>query len=398
MLRNTNTKGLKSGCKVWRFDQMATNVNTRIDNPSESGMEHYVGLEHLDPDSLKIRRWGSPDDVEATKLVFSTGDIIFARRRAYQRKLGVAEFDGICSAHAMVLRAKPEVVLPEFLPFFMQSDVFMNRAIEISVGSLSPTINWKTMAVQTFALPSLDNQVSLTSQFSSADELLHELESAYLALEVVERSAIQSVLGDEASWRMTNMRSIIESIDAGKSPKASSLPAEPHELGVLKVSAVGSQGYCPEENKALLNSEDFVPDATVKAGNFLVTRANAQPQGVARTCLVETTPSNLMLSDKTWRLNFSVSAPPKRFILAWTKLPKFRAYIEALCSGTEAKNISQDKFLSGPMVSLDKQQHDDIDRVLEKTDSARKALDARIDVAISIKRALLQKVFGEALL
>jgi len=41
-------KQLKPGWKVWRFDQIATNVNERVDNPSESGMEHYVGLEHLD--------------------------------------------------------------------------------------------------------------------------------------------------------------------------------------------------------------------------------------------------------------------------------------------------------------------------------------------------------------
>lgn len=153
--------------KIWRFDQIATNVNVRIDNPSESGMEHYVGLEHLDPDSLRIRRWGSPSDVEAGKLFFKAGDIIFAKRRAYQRKLGVAEFDGICSAHAMVLRAKPEVVLPEFLPFFMQSDLFMNRAVEISVGSLSPTINWKTMALQEFALPPIKEQKRIAELLSS---------------------------------------------------------------------------------------------------------------------------------------------------------------------------------------------------------------------------------------
>ncbi len=168
-------KNLKPGWKVWRFDQIATNVNVRIDNPSESGMEHYVGLEHLDPDSLRIRRWGSPSDVEAGKLLFKTGDIIFAKRRAYQRKLGVAEFDGICSAHAMVLRAKPEVVLPEFLPFFMQSDLFMNRAIEISVGSLSPTINWKTMAVQEFAVPSLEAQKDFLLVLQAFDELIDAL-------------------------------------------------------------------------------------------------------------------------------------------------------------------------------------------------------------------------------
>lgn len=172
---------LKPGRKIWRFDQMATNVNVRIDNPSESGMEHYVGLEHLDPDSLRIRRWGSPDDVEATKLIFKKGDIIFGRRRAYQRKLGVAEFDGICSAHAMVLRAKPEVVLPEFLPFFMQSDLFMNRAVEISVGSLSPTINWKTMAIQEFVLPPLDEQRKIIKQMQAIDGSIEQLRNALQA-------------------------------------------------------------------------------------------------------------------------------------------------------------------------------------------------------------------------
>jgi type I restriction enzyme S subunit len=104
----------QEGWKTWRFDQMAINVNERVDDPKEAGVEHYVGLEHLDSEDLRIRRWGSPTDVEATKLRFRAGDIIFGRRRAYQRKLVVAPFDGICSAHAMVLRACPEVVLPTF--------------------------------------------------------------------------------------------------------------------------------------------------------------------------------------------------------------------------------------------------------------------------------------------
>jgi len=149
---------VKRGWRNWRFDQMAVMVNDRIDDPSEANVEHYVGLEHLDSDSLTIRRWGSPSDVEATKLRFRAGDIIFGRRRVYQRKLAVAPFDGICSAHAMVLRAKPAVVSQEFLSFFMQSDLFMERAKQISVGSLSPTINWKTLAKEEFALPPLDEQ------------------------------------------------------------------------------------------------------------------------------------------------------------------------------------------------------------------------------------------------
>lgn len=174
---------LRPGWKVLRFDQIATNVNTRIDDPSKSGMEHYVGLEHLDSDSLKIRRWGKPDEVEATKLVFQKGDIIFGKRRAYQRKIGVADFDGICSAHAMVIRANFKEVIPGFLPHFMQSDTFMERARQISVGSLSPTINWKTLAHQNFAIPSLSEQKKIVETLEASSETLHSLEDLYLRIE-----------------------------------------------------------------------------------------------------------------------------------------------------------------------------------------------------------------------
>lgn len=126
------------------FGQFAENVNQRVES-ADAADEIYVGLEHLDSGRLHIRRWGKGSDVIGTKLRFRKGDMISGRRRAYQRKLAVAETDGICSADAMVVRAKPDVVLPGFLPFVMMSDKCMNRAVEISVGSLSPTINWTTL-------------------------------------------------------------------------------------------------------------------------------------------------------------------------------------------------------------------------------------------------------------
>lgn len=160
------------------FGEVAECINDRVDDPRSAGVDRYVGLEHLDSDSLSIRRWGAPNEVESTKLRFKTGDIIFGKRRAYQRKIAVAQFEGICSAHAMVLRAKPEAVLPEFLPFFMQSDLFMDRAVAISVGSLSPTINWKTLAAEQFALPPLNEQRRIASVLKGVAGVVDEFRSA----------------------------------------------------------------------------------------------------------------------------------------------------------------------------------------------------------------------------
>jgi len=168
--------------RAYRFEQLANQINDRV-IPAEAAVERYVGLEHLDTDSLRIRRWGHPSEVESTKLRFQPGDIIFGKRRVYQRKVAVADTEGICSAHAMVLRTKPEVVLPKFLPFFMQSDEFMERALSISVGSLSPTINWKSLAKEEFALPAVHDQARLVELLIAASRLIESLLDAQEATE-----------------------------------------------------------------------------------------------------------------------------------------------------------------------------------------------------------------------
>ncbi len=184
--------GLRPGWKRVKFGDITHCVNDRVDDPKSAGVDRYVGLEHLDPESLAIRRWGAPDEVQSTKLRFKPGDIIFGKRRAYQRKLAVADFEGICSAHAMVLRAKPDAVVPEFLPFFMQSDLFMERAIAISVGSLSPTINWKTLAVQEFALPPLEEQRRLTRILSAVNDVEQALRGVQYSATHITRRLLES--------------------------------------------------------------------------------------------------------------------------------------------------------------------------------------------------------------
>jgi type I restriction enzyme, S subunit len=154
-----------------KFGDMAHQITTKV-NPKDTSLETYVGLEHLDSNSLQINRHGTPKDVIGEKLRVCKGDIIFGKRRVYQRKLAIADFDGICSAHAMVLRPKVDVVDKEFFPFFMQSDRFMERALQISVGSLSPTINWKTLADQEFTIPSLSNQSGFTTIFQAAEDCI----------------------------------------------------------------------------------------------------------------------------------------------------------------------------------------------------------------------------------
>ncbi|MFV1883027.1 MAG: restriction endonuclease subunit S [Balneola sp.] len=183
----------KSDWKSYRFDEIAENISERVD-PNDTELDIYVGLEHIDGEDLHIRRHGTSDDVNGQKLRFYPGDIIFGRRRAYQRKAAIAEWDGFCSAHALVLRAKPEVIDPKLFPFFMHSDQFMHRAVDISVGSLSPTINWGTLKSQEFLLPPKDQQAELAELLWAMDEVVERNKNLFKMCITYKKSFFKSEL------------------------------------------------------------------------------------------------------------------------------------------------------------------------------------------------------------
>jgi type I restriction enzyme S subunit len=149
---------LKNGWTRVAFGDVVQLCRERSSDPTEDGFDRYVGLEHLEPGDLKIRRWGNVADGTTFTSIFRAGQVLFGKRRAYQRKVAVADFDGVCSGDIYVLEAKGDRLLPELLPFICQTDRFFEHAVGTSAGSLSPRTNWESLAGYEFALPPLDEQ------------------------------------------------------------------------------------------------------------------------------------------------------------------------------------------------------------------------------------------------
>jgi type I restriction enzyme S subunit len=231
----------RKGWKKLPFGEFAQSVNERVE-PADATEEIYVGLEHLDSQNLHIRRWGKGSDVIGTKLRFRKGDLIFGRRRAYQRKLAVAEFDGICSAHAMVVRAKPDMVLPEFLPFLMMSDKFMNRAVEISVGSLSPTINWKTLKLEEFDLPPIEQQRRIAEILWMVDDVVQLWKSVRKdLLELQSSYAVSSYLLGKSHSNDKNLRRSLSEL-AEINPCFGTKPDDNMEVSFVEMADLSEDG------------------------------------------------------------------------------------------------------------------------------------------------------------
>ena len=161
----------------YKFGDIIYNI-TEKRKPTEEDRLNYIGLEHLDSCNLFVTRWGAERTPEGEKIVMKKGDVLFGKRRAYQKKVAISPIDGVFSAHGMVLRPKEDVICKEFLPFFISSDTFLNEAIRISVGGLSPTINWKDIKELEFDLPSLDEQKVLAEKLWAA----YEVKQSYLKM------------------------------------------------------------------------------------------------------------------------------------------------------------------------------------------------------------------------
>lgn len=154
----------------YKFDEIAIN-STAKKLPTETDKDTYIGLEHLDSGTFVVSRWGTEAAPIGEKLLMKKGDVLFGKRRAYQKKVAIAPFDGIFSAHGMVLRPRESVVNARFFPHFIASDYFLREAIRISVGGLSPTINWKDLKALEFNLPPLEEQRRLADLLWAANDL-----------------------------------------------------------------------------------------------------------------------------------------------------------------------------------------------------------------------------------
>jgi type I restriction enzyme S subunit len=264
----------------------------------------------------------------------------------------VAEFDGICSAHAMVLRAKPKTVDPKFLPFLMQSDLFMQRAIDISVGSLSPTINWKTLRIQQFPLPPKDEQRRIAEILWAADETLQRHLAVRDAAELLTESLAAEFLRLE--WPCVPCDQLFtERPRNGLSPNCN---AEERGYPTLALGAVREGRIIAEGNiKYAEISESDLERFRLRRGDVLVVRGNGNRHLCGRCGVVDLPPENCFYPDLLIRLSFDAERiDPEFAALQWNTREVHARLLQRAKSTNgiwkiNGKDIRQHRLATPPM-------------------------------------------------
>lgn len=161
----------------------------------EKEVERFVGLEWIEADNFQLQGFGLVANGTTFTKRFAKGDVLFGKRRAYLKKVAVADFDGICSGDILVIRAKAKKMLQGLLPYYISSDAFIQHAVSTSAGSLSPRTKWKDLVELEVSIPDINTQSTILEVLQQLDKTVNHLKQQKTTLKNLKQKLLNEILG-----------------------------------------------------------------------------------------------------------------------------------------------------------------------------------------------------------
>ena len=375
----------------YRFDQIAIN-STEKKKPAEEDRFTYLGLEHLDSGTLRVTRFGTEVAPVGEKLVMHKGDVLFGKRRAYQKKVAIAPFDGIFSAHGMVLRPKEDVIDKDFFPLFISSDYFLDAAIKISVGSLSPTINWHDLKELEFELPDLAAQHKLAEILWSINDTMEAYKNLISATDELVKSQFMeqfgSYLGDET--RCATVEQVCTVFADGDWIESKDQADD--GIRLIQTGNVGNgvyldkgerARYIDEETFARLNCTEVLPN------DILISRL---PDPVGRACIIPDGLGKSITAVDCSIVRLKSHVLPE-FFVAYTMTTLYAAQIGSSVTGSTRKRISRKNLGQVVIPTPDIDQQEQFAAFVRQSDKSK----FELEQALAELNATYKRIIAENL-
>ena len=385
-MSDKNNKTLKPSWRRVKFGDVVRLSKARSQDPLADGIERYVGLEHLEPGDLRIRSWGNVADGVTFTSVFKPGQVLFGKRRAYQRKVAVADFSGVCSGDIYVLETKDaQVLLAELLPFICQTDAFFDHAVGTSAGSLSPRTNWTSLADFEFPLPPIHEQAQVLTALKAFEGAIVEQQSLLASTNVV----IQAILGDWWEEKTNLLRPLgeLSLISGAYGINASAKTLTPGEPRYIRITDIDSDGRLLSSDAVGVDSQDF--DGYLLADNDLLIARTGNTVGKSFIYSEDLGPAVYAGYLIKFRLNSTLALP--KYIFFMTRAPQYRDWIKSTVRVGAQPNINAKEYsgLKLPAPSVEEQKG--LVEKLESLEVVRERCFKRLEELRSVKTIFVQE-------
>ncbi len=389
-------KSLKSGWRKVKFGDVVRLSKARCADPLADGLDRFVGLEHLEPGDLRIRRWGKVADGVTFTSVFKPGQVLFGKRRAYQRKVAVADFTGVCSGDIYVLESQDaNALLPELLTFICQTDAFFEHAVGTSAGSLSPRTNWTSLADFEFALPPMDEQRRFAALLRAATRSSEALEKALHAARRVVQAFKDNLLQSHAT-KQCQICSLANLLVGSPESGCSAHSQDAHTgYFVLGLSALTRNGYRRGDYKPKEKTSRMLA-AKLCAGDLLISRSNTVDR-VGYVGIFDEKRDDVSFPDTMMRISADRKIVEPQYLEALLQSTTAREFLMRISAGTSAsmKKINRANLLKLELPVPDINIQRVLLRDLAEVNAAMASIETRYAAARNLVARLVNQVAGE---
>ena len=174
---------MSSDLKKYKLDEFAKLVKKQY-QPNADEELIYIGLEHIEQQTLRINGYGNSKNVISQKYRFSSGDILFGKLRPYFRKVFRPKFDGVCSTDIWVIKAKKDFD-QGFLFYFLANQSFIDACNNGSSGTRMPRADWDHLSETEWELPPLSKQRRIAEILSALDDKIELNRQTNTTLEAI---------------------------------------------------------------------------------------------------------------------------------------------------------------------------------------------------------------------
>ncbi|MBN3879598.1 MULTISPECIES: restriction endonuclease subunit S [unclassified Nostoc] len=151
--------------------EVVSQVNQRITPVDEYANENinYIGLGNIASNTGELIDFFPVrgEQILSSSPKFEPGDILFGRMRPYLNKVWLAEFNGVCSGEAVVLRPNKQKVDPIFLQGLLLSQITLNQVVPLQSGTSLPRVSASDVLSIKLPIPEdLNKQREISAEIS----------------------------------------------------------------------------------------------------------------------------------------------------------------------------------------------------------------------------------------
>lgn len=387
---------------------IAFDINERVDNPSQSGYGRFVGLEHLISGDFTIQNWGSTNDVTSSMKLFKKSDVLFGRRNTYLKRASMADFDGVCSGDAYVLRSNPDYLIDEFLPLILNTSDLWDYANAHSAGGMSKRAKWFDLENYSFHLPPKDEQCRIAEILWAAEDVIVKNEQFVAEAEhykqLMMRELFHKGIGHTEfkeikriglipkDWQVLKLQDIVKKEKPITYGIVQAGPHVPDGVPYLRSSDLNGESIILKD---LLRTSDEIAEAYKRSEVYPGDIVFSLRGNIGETKIIPEFLKRANLTQGTARISCPESYD-RHYINYSLQSEKVRKRIHSVTKGTTFKEISLEELrkVQVPIPFLDEQQK--IASILISIDNLISTVNSAVKSSKALKMKLINTLLSPA--